>query len=205
MRSLSILERAWSRLQLKKPPARIVELGAGDGTLLLRLAKTVHPQSSSTQLVLLDRQQLVSAETIDQYRRVGWNVEVQCDDALRWAAVSPSVTYDLCITTLFLHHFRDPELALLLGGVAARSDAFIAIEPYRGTLATVGSRLIGVLGAGAVTREDAVKSVEAGFVRGDITAAWAQDADSWWTQEFRAFPFSHCFLAARQALRSTGH
>jgi hypothetical protein len=205
MLSLRILEHAWSCLRLIEPPARIIELGAGDGTLLLRLARASRPRRADTELALLDRQHVVSAETIDRYRGVGWRVKVVCEDALQWASAPGPDSYDLCIATLFLHHFRDPELALLLKGVAARSGAFIAIEPHRGTLATLGSRLIGMLGVNAITREDAVTSVAAGFASAEITAAWPGKADSWWIREFRALPFSHCFLAARQTVRRGDH
>jgi SAM-dependent methyltransferase len=206
MRSLRILEHAWSRLRLIEPPRRIIELGAGDGTLLLRLARGLPSGRVPTELALLDRQRVVSAETIDQFRRVGWQVKVVCEDALHWASTPNPESYDLCIATLFLHHFRNPELALLLEGVAARSRAFIAIEPHRGTLATLGSHLIGLLGANAITREDAVKSVAAGFSGAEITAAWpGRGRDAWWIREFRALPFSQCFLAARLISRRTDH
>jgi SAM-dependent methyltransferase len=200
MLSLRLLKQAWSGLRLMKPPARIIELGAGDGSLLLRLAKALQPRRVDTQLVLLDRQPAVGAETIDQFRSVGWKVKVECCDALKWAGASDPDSYDLCIATLFLHHFRDPELALLLEGIATRSRAFIAIEPHRGTLAIVGSHLIGALGVNAITREDAVKSVAAGFLGDEITRAWPVHVGSWWTDEFRALPFSHCFLATRQTV-----
>ena len=154
---------------------------------------------------MLDRQQAVSAETIEQFRRVGWRVKTVREDALQWASAPGAESYDLCIATLFLHHFRDPELALLLKGVAARSEAFIAIEPHRGMLASLGSRLIGMLGVNDITREDAVTSVAAGFASAEITAAWPGKADSWWIREFRALPFSHCFLAARQTVRRGDH
>jgi SAM-dependent methyltransferase len=204
MLSLRILKHAWSRLRLIEPPTRIIELGAGDGTLLLRLARALPSRRVNTELALLDRQQVVSAETIDRFRGAGWQVKVVCEDALQWARARSPESYDLCIATLFLHHFRDPELALLLEGVAARSRAFIGIEPHRGTLATLGSRLIGMLGVNAVTREDAVKSVAAGFAGAEITAAWPS-IDSWWIREFRALPFSQCFLAARRAVRRADH
>jgi len=205
MLSLRILKHAWSHLRLIEPPARIIELGAGDGTLLLRLARALPSRRGDTELALLDRQHVVSAETIDQFRSVGWRVKVVCEDALQWAGAPSAEPYDLCIATLFLHHFRDPELALLLEGVAARSRAFIAIEPHRGTLATLGSHLVGMLGVNAITREDAVKSVEAGFSSAEITAAWPGNVDSWWIREFRTLPFSQCFLAARQSVRRTDH
>lgn len=205
MLSLRILKHAWSRLRLIAPPTRIIELGAGDGTLLLRLARELPSQGVQTDLSLLDRQKVVGAETINQFRSVGWQVKVVCEDALQWANTPNAESYDLCIATLFLHHFRDPELALLLKGVASRSRAFIAIEPHRGTLATLGSHLIGVLGVNVITREDAVKSVAAGFASAEITAAWPGRADSWWIREFRALPFSQCFLAARLASRRNEH
>jgi len=204
MLSLRILKHAWSCLRLIEPPTRIIELGAGDGTLLLRLA-TASTSRLDTEIALLDRQQAVSAETIEQFRRVGWRVKTVSEDALQWASRPGPESYDLCIATLFLHHFRDPELAVLLEGVAARSGAFIAVEPHRGTLASIGSRLVGVLGVNDITRDDAVKSVAAGFANSEITAAWPGKADSWWIREYRALPFSQCFLAARQTVRRTDH
>lgn len=205
MLSLRILKLAWSLLRLIEPPARIIELGAGDGTLLLRLARALPSRRVQTELALLDRQQVVSAETIGEFRSVGWHVKIVCEDALQWASAPNPEVYDLCISTLFLHHFRNPELALLLQGVAARTRAFIAIEPHRGTLSTLGSHLIGVLGVNAITREDAVKSVAAGFAGTEITVAWPGRVDSWWIREFRAFPFSQCFLAARLPRRESDH
>jgi hypothetical protein len=169
---------------------------------MLRLAGEL-PSADGTELVLLDRQEVVSAETIDRFRGVGWRVKVACEDVLAWASAAHGEPYDLCIATLFLHHFRDAELALLLQGVAARSRAFIAIEPHRGRFALLGSHLIGALGVNAVTREDAVKSVVAGFADAELTAAWPAPVDSRWIREFRAPPFSQCFLAARHTVRSS--
>ena len=203
MLSLRLLTRAWSSLQLIEPPARIIELGAGDGTLLLRLAKSLEAPRADLELELLDMHRVVSAATIDEFRRLGWNARVECDDALKWASASDAGSYDLCISTLFLHHFTEPELALLLAGVAARSRAFIAIEPHRGSLAAIGSHLIFALGVNDVTQEDAVKSVAAGFTGSEITSAWPGETGLWWTHEFRALPFSQCFLAARRSDRRT--
>jgi hypothetical protein len=90
---------------------------------------------------------------------------------------------------------------VLLAAVADRCAAFVASEPRRDRLATLGSHLIGLLGANAVTREDAVTSVAAGFAGGEISAAWPPDRAQWWLREFRAPPFAHCFLAARERVR----
>jgi SAM-dependent methyltransferase len=202
MRSVSALNQALSRLRLAARPQSILELGAGDGSLLLRFAAALSPRWPSVQLTLLDRQPIVSSETVDGYRRLGWDVKTVCEDVLAWARQSALETYDLCVATLFLHHFQESELRELLRGVAARSRAFIAIEPRREMLAKVGSRLVGLLGTNAVTREDAVKSVDAGFTGQEITAAWPSTDEAWWVREFRVLPFSHGFVAARDTART---
>jgi hypothetical protein len=201
MRTVSALNHALSRLRLAAQPKIILELGAGDGSLLLRLAAAVRPRWTDVRLTLLDRQHMVNSETVESYRRHGWEVTTVCEDALVWARQSAHQHYDLTVATLFLHHFEDSELRELLRGVVSQSRAFIAIEPRREMLAKVGSRLIGLLGTNAVTREDAVKSVDAGFTGAEITAAWPEIDKAWWTQEFRVLPFSHGFIAAQNGGR----
>jgi hypothetical protein len=202
MRTVSALNHALSRLQLAAPPKNILELGAGDGTLLLRLAAAVAPRWPGVKLTLLDRQHIVSPEAVEGYRRHGWEVTTVCEDALVWARQSVERSYDLTVASLFLHHFEESELRQLLRGVVSQSRAFIAIEPRRAMLAKVGSRLIGLLGTNAVTREDAVKSVDAGFTGEEITAAWPATEKAWWSQEYRVLPFSHGFIAARHDART---
>lgn len=203
MRTVSALNHALSHLRLAAQPKIILELGAGDGSLLLRLAGAVRPRWTGVRLTLLDRQHIVNSETVESYRRHGWEVTTVCEDALIWARQSAHQHYDLTVATLFLHHFKDSELRELLRGVVSQSRAFIAIEPRREMLAKVGSRLIGLLGTNAVTREDAVKSVDAGFTGAEITAAWPAIDTTWWTREFRVLPFSHGFIAAQNGVRIT--
>jgi hypothetical protein len=125
-------------------------------------------------------------------------------DALAWAAAcleeardKPLPRWDLITTSLFLHHFEALPLALLLAAVASRSDRFFACEPLRSRRALVGSHLVGALGANAVTREDAVLSVHAGFCGQEISASWPQTAGRWQTQESAAGLFSQRFVAWR--------
>jgi hypothetical protein len=198
MGSLTILKKLVARLRLAAQPTSIVEIGAGDGTLLLRLARILRPKWQGVELTLLDRQPAVDPNTLDGYRGLGWRVNVVCEDVLVWAQRTDAERYDLCIATLFLHHFKDAELRTLLGGVAGKSRAFIACEPRRDRLSGLGSRLVAVLGSNAVTREDAIKSVAAGFAGEEISAAWPGDEEeAWLLEEYRALPFLHCFLAAR--------
>ena len=201
MATLSILRRAIDRLQLAAPPRRILELGAGDGTLLLRLARAMGRHWNDLELTLLDRHDIVAAQTREAYLRFGWRVRVLRADVLAWARDSGSPQpdlphYDLCVATLFLHHFDDAPLAMLLSAVAASADAFVACEPRRDLVAQLGSHLVGVIGGNEVTREDAVTSVAAGFTQQELTTLWPTAHGPWRTSEYPARPFTHCFVAA---------
>jgi hypothetical protein len=104
------------------------------------------------------------------------------------------------IANLFLHHFDGPELTRLLGAIAASTNELLACEPRRSWLALAGSHLIGVLGANAVTRVDAVLSVHAGFRRRELTALWPQPSN-WKLQEAASGAFLHCFRATRSGVQ----
>jgi SAM-dependent methyltransferase len=197
MRSIPILRRAVAALHLAAQPRRILELGAGDGTLLLRFARAQRPRWSDVELTLLDRVDLVSQHTLSGYRRLGWRANFLRADALEWAASRQTCGYDLCFANLFLHHFESSALALLLRAVATAADAFVAYEPRRSNVARVASRLVFLLGASEVTRQDAAKSVAAGFAERELSAAWNTAGGDWDLVEFPAPPFSHCLAASR--------
>ena len=176
-------------------PLRLIELGAGDATLMLGVARMLTRQWPRVQLTVLDRQHLVSPATLEAYRALGWQVEVVVADVMDWAATHNDTRWDLALANLFLHHFDDAALADLLDAIAAKSRAFVACEPRRSRFALAGSHLIGVLGANAVTREDAVLSVHAGFRGRELSMLW-RHADGWQLMEYPAAPFSHCLIAA---------
>jgi SAM-dependent methyltransferase len=201
MGSLRILKGAVDRLKLAKRPQRILELGAGDGSLLLRLAQAIGPLWRDVSLTVLDRHDLVSAQTREAYRALGWQLTVLRGDALDWAATRVPDRVDLCITTLFLHHFDAKSLHILLRGIAMNADAFVACEPRRNLIARVGSNLIGLLRVNQVTREDAVKSVAAGFRGRELTDLWPNVYRSWTCVEYTALPFTHCFVAVQTESR----
>jgi SAM-dependent methyltransferase len=200
MGSLSIMKRAIRDLRLAVPPRRVIELGAGDGSLMLRLAQAANPPWRDVSLTLLDRHDLVSAETRDAYEALGWRVTVMRKDVLEWSSGRQREHFDLCVCCLFLHHFAGDTLPLLMSAIAVNADACVACEPRRNGLARLGSALIGLLGTNRVTREDAVKSVAAGFSGHELTAFWPATDGAWDLKEYAAPPFTHCFTAARRGI-----
>lgn len=187
---------------------RVLELGAGDGTLMLGVAGVLARAWPAVALTLLDRQKLVDRATIERYAALGWTVSTEVADVFDWAACrsdpfskeGAARHWDLVIANLFLHHFEARNLGALLGAIASRSDRFLACEPRRAWFALGGSHLIGALGANAVTREDAVLSVHAGFRGQELSALWPGPGDDWQVREHSAGLFSHCFCAERVGL-----
>ncbi len=178
-------------------PLRMLELGAGDGSLMLRVARGLAPAWPQVDLTLLDRQSLVERVTIERYAELGWTAVAEVTDVLDWAEACAASRWDVIVANLFLHHFDALQLRVLLAAVAARGDRFFACEPRRDWLALAGSHLVGTIGANAVTREDAVLSVHAGFRGNELTAAWPVGGVEWQLHEYSAGLFSHCFGAER--------
>ena len=208
MGTCSILSRnlrAWSLPGAGPAPLRVLELGAGDGSLMLRVAGALAARWPRVELSLLDRQALVGSDTLRGYARLGWTATPLRMDVLDWVAAGPAAAYggdatrrwDLIVANLFLHHFQGRQLRELMLAVAERCDHFLACEPRRSRFALAASHLIGAIGANAVTREDAVSSVHAGFRDRDIHALWPAGEGRWSTREGPAGAFSHCFSAAR--------
>ena len=199
--------RAMTARHPKTRPLRVLEIGAGDGTLMLGVAQALAPCGSGVELTLLDRQALIAPNIIARYGEVGWAVMEEVGDVFDWAAGSTdqsgnacAAPWDLIVANLFLHHFDGAQLALILGAIAHKSQRFFASEPRRDWLALAGSHMIGAIGANHVTREDSVLSVHAGFNGNELTALWPHHGGPWQVQEYGAGLFSHCFRAERSGL-----
>jgi hypothetical protein len=197
MATLSIVQRALDRCPAGFRPRTLLELGAGDGSLMLRLALQRSARWPDVRVTLLDRLNPVAASTLDGLRKSGWTPRVVTADAFEWLAGAGDARWDLVFASLFLHHLSSQELSRLLAEVAARSPVFLCCEPRRSVLPLAGSHLVGLLGAGSVARQDAVSSVHAGFRGHELSELWP-DPQAWLLQEYPAGLFSHCFLAVRR-------
>jgi hypothetical protein len=197
MATLPIVERALDRGTSGFVPRKVLELGAGDGSLMLRLARKRAARWPNVHVALLDRLNLVTPPTLDGFRVLGWTPTVVEMDVGDWLAERDGSRWDIVLANLFVHHFAGGELQRLLAGIAARTFVFLCCEPRRSVLALAGSHLVGLIGAGPVTRQDAVSSVQAGFRARELSSLWPNGRD-WVVSEFSAGLFSHCFLAVRK-------
>lgn len=184
---------------------RILEIGCGDGRLMLDVARHRGDRWPGVELDLLDRQPIVEPETLAAYAAAGWQARPLVADVLDWAAERSSPEHwDLVVANLFLHHFDADGLRRLLAGCARRADALAACEPRRSRFALAASHLIFFLGANAVTRRDGVLSVRAGFVGRELSRAWeagppasdaAEPTSAWQLEEYDDGLFTHCLCA----------
>jgi protein-L-isoaspartate O-methyltransferase len=196
MGSTAIAVAALDRAIGAAPPRTILELGAGDGSLMAAIAARRHERWAGVQVTLLDRQPVIAADALARLRDAGWQAHVVTADALDWLAGSPAHGFDVVFANLFVHHFTGDALARLLAGVAAHGRAFACCEPRRGRLALAASHLVAVAGAGDVARHDAVSSVRAGFVGHELSSLWPV-AGRWSLDEYEAGLFTHCLVAVR--------
>lgn len=178
------------RRDVSAPPRRWLEIGCGDGTFLLGLARKLAPRWPGVQVVLVDRQDLVTTERLKAFRLLGWQAEAVVADAIGWLEAERE-GYDLVTANLFVHHFAGEELVRLLAAVHRLGRQFVATEPRRGGLALAGSSLLGLIGANSVTRHDAMASVRAGFAGRELSAAWPGSI----VVERAVGPFTHVFSA----------
>lgn len=188
-----ILEAAVERA-LGHPPCRLIELGAGDGTVLLEVARHRRAEWQEVEVVLVDRWRVVDPETLGEFRRLGWQVETVAADVRTWLERAPLA--DAVLVNLLLHHFSESELRELLGQAAEVAHVFVACEPRRNLVSRLGARLVGILGCGPVTRCDARRSVAAGFRGQELSVLWPKRG--WELVERRVGLFTHLFVARRR-------
>jgi len=176
---------------------RLVELGAGNGRFLLRVARRLSAGWQGTSAVLLDRMNIVSEGTRQDFEALGWRTEILEAEALDWLARLGAPACDVMLANLFLHHFREAQLARLLGAAAKQAQVFIAVEPRHSERSLFFSRLLWLIGCNQVTRHDALVSVRAGFAGCELSRLWPAGQD-WALQERPAGWFSHLFIAQRR-------
>ena len=180
-----------------EPPRTILDLGSGDGTVMLRLAQRLSPRWKSVTVTLLDQQDFVSPETRAAFAALGWTVETKTDDVFRFLGqAKPGI--DVITANGFLHHFHEPQLSTLLALAARVSRLIVAAEPRRTRFCLRLSWWVWVLGVSSVFRQDLITSIKAGFKHQELSALMARDT-GWTTEESDPSAFIHLFVAKRRA------
>jgi hypothetical protein len=191
MGNARIIRTVLAELCRPTKPAIVAELGAGDGTFFLRVARLLRWRHCGAKVYLVDRHPSVSAETCRAFAKIGWEIEIIEADVFDWLPAQPPL--DVLVANLFLHHFEPFRLTALFRLISQSARALVACEPRRCAPALGAGCMLGLLGCNSVTRHDAPISVRGGFRAGELSAAWP--APGWKLREERAGLFSHLFSA----------
>jgi hypothetical protein len=197
MGNVGAMARALRRAFEGRPPRRLVDLGAGDGTFLLRVARRLAADWQGLEVESLDRQQLLQADTRGTMARLGWQVRTTRADVFDWLRRAAGAPSDAMLGNLFLHHFSHARLTDLLSAASRSARVFAALEPRRAPLPLACSRMLWLIRCGGVTRHDAPVSVRAGFAAHELSALWPA-GPGWSLLERRTGLFGHLFVARRR-------
>lgn len=181
------------------PPKKIVELGCGDGTTILALARCLRWSGATIDLV--DMRPVISDSTLAEFREIGCETNVIQADLREWMGEAPRS--DLIMANLFLHHFADDELRNIFAVLSAKTLAFASCDPRRWRPALLASRFLGLIGCNAVTRHDAVVSIRAGFRDHELSNLWPAVGGFTLTEKPGGYA-SHLFLARADGPRFGG-
>ena len=144
----------------------IVELGAGDGTLLGKLARRF-PDAGLTACDLAPRPPDLDA-------RITWKQ----GDALSEEA---ALTGGVLVANLFLHHFEGASLQFL-GRLCDAFEVLVFSEPDRAGLPHILGTMMWPF-VNRVTRHDMHVSINAGFTPGEMAALLGLAAGKWRIRE----------------------
>ena len=187
------------RLPAASPERTILDLGAGDGDVMRKVAERLGRGWRGSRAILLDKQ-VPGSDMRGAFSRIGWLADFCRADVTRVAEWPETEELTAVVANLFLHHFAEEQLKELFEAAAKRAACFIAVEPQRTRLALLASRLIAFIGCNEVTRHDAPVSVRAGFEGHELSALWPS-GEGWTCFETRAGLFSHLFVARKSPAR----
>jgi hypothetical protein len=193
-----LLRQTWHEAEAESWAEQIVDLGSGDGMLALSLVRKIAHGSILKRVVLVDRQPIISEASRKAFLELGLELEIVEANVFDWLGHEPLTAHTFTTANLFLHHFEPKLLRGLLDLIASTTNAFAACEPRRSALPLLASKMIGLIGCNAVTRHDALISVQAGFITDELSRIWPAGGE-WHCIEREAGLFTHLFLATRVA------
>jgi SAM-dependent methyltransferase len=196
MRNAGCVASMLRKFSAGRQPRRILDLGCGDGAFMLAVARRLAPHWRGVAVILLDRQNIVSAATRASFSALQWRAEAVSADVFDYLTSAQPGGVDAITANLFLHHFTDEQLTRLFARAAELAWLVAACEPRRAKFVIEVSRMLWAAGCNEVTVHDAIASARAGFAGGELSALWPR-RDDWQLHERPAALFSHCFAAWR--------
>ena len=183
------------RANVQTPPLRILEIGAGDGKFMLTVARLMARRWPDVEIVMVDRIDLIDKDVCNSFAEFGWQARPLTADIFDLADEALHRPFDLVCANLILHHFDDTRLMELFSHVMTMAPMLVATEPFRAKVPLVATRFLRLIGACAVTLNDAAQSVRAGFRGTELSQLWQLSGGTPVTEGCRGL-FTQAFVGA---------
>lgn len=150
----------------KEKPISILDLGCGSGDMLRQVAAFGKKEGYTFKLIGID----ANAEAINyakelstDYKEISFlKIDIFSDEF-------KELEYDVVLTTLFLHHFKEDQLVELLKQVLDKSCVGIVVNDlHRHSLAYYLFKLLGLVIKNDMVKQDGLTSILRGFKRSDL-------------------------------------
>jgi hypothetical protein len=175
------LERALAARAL--PAERLLEIGAGDGGFLARLAT-----------------RNLRADGLDLWPRPAALPAAQAWHRADLRRFDRFADYPVVFGNLIFHQFGDPDLAVLGNTLRSTARVIVACEPARRRVSqALFAAIAPLLWANYVTLHDAHVSIAAGFRRDELPVALGLDPAAWSWQCTVSWLGSYRMVATRRA------
>ncbi|MCA1791062.1 MAG: methyltransferase domain-containing protein, partial [Thioalkalivibrio sp.] len=164
-----ILREVVRLARTSRHPLRVLDVGCGDGDVLLRVGSLARSRGVEVELHGCDISEAALKRARARAAVRGFEVALTRLDVTR--SPLPEGPFSLVTCSLFLHHFSDADAAGLLGRMAAAGHTLLVQDLRRTSLGFVLAWL-GVYGLtrSRVARVDGLRSVRAAFT---VQEAWA--------------------------------
>ena len=144
----------------------IVDLGCGHGDILRDVAKFGRKKGYNFKLIGIDANQTAidyANELSKEYDELSFKTQDIFSDEFK------NETYDVVLTTLFLHHFKEPQLVAILENALQKARIGIVVNDlHRHKLAYYLFMLLSIFISNKMIIEDGLTSVLRGFKRAEL-------------------------------------
>lgn len=152
--------------QSKDKTYTILDLGCGHGDILRLVADYGRKHNYNFKLIGIDANQ----DAIDYAKELSINYpELSYKNEDVFSDAFQEMDYDITLTTLFLHHFKEQEILSLLSNLSKKSNLGIVVNDLQRSQVAYGLfKLLGIVISNHMIVQDGLTSILRAFKREDL-------------------------------------
>ncbi len=163
--TLSGLDELWAKIP-KERTIKIIDLGCGSGDMLRHIARKARRESRKVDLIGIDANEFVIQVAKDlskDYQEISFRQMMIPSEKFK------NMSYDIVLSTLFLHHFKDQEIISLLASIKKKAKFGIVINDlHRNKLAYFLFYIISRFVPNVMVQKDGLTSILRAFKKRDL-------------------------------------